>query len=194
MARLLGGRIVVSIPNRRTLPANSTRIRRDSTDDAIASPNYGKVQEMAVATILRSAGKILQTIIVAIAVFAAVVYSIDSQIGENHMSWSETFTGPAGSPPNALNWNAVQGSGVAPVGGGNNELQTYTPESLALDGKNNLVITAALNNGQYTSGKLWTIGLLNFKYGHIAIRAAFPDAGKGGYWPAFWMLGSDYPS
>ena len=149
---------------------------------------------MEIPPILRSLGRILQTAIVAIAVFAAVVYTMEYHYGGNNMSWSETFTGPAGSPPNAMNWTAVQGSGVAPAGGGNNELETYTPEAAELDGKNDLVITGNLVNGQYTSAKIWTIGLVNFKYGHIAIRAALPDAGKSGYWPAIWMLGADYPS
>jgi beta-glucanase (GH16 family) len=109
-------------------------------------------------------------------------------------TWLQTFSGPVGSPPDTLSWSAVQGSGVAPEGGGNGELESYTPEALAMDGKGNLVFTASVVNGQITSGKIWTIGKVNFQYGHIAIRAAFPDAGKPGYWPGMWMMGSDYPS
>jgi beta-glucanase (GH16 family) len=114
--------------------------------------------------------------------------------GSNMATWSDQFSGPKGAPPDYLLWNEVQGSGVAPEGGGNNELETYTPEALAMDGNGNLVITASEQNGVITSGKIWTIGIANFRYGNIAINAAFPDAGKPGYWPGIWMLGSDYPS
>lgn len=109
-------------------------------------------------------------------------------------TWSDTFSGPVGAPPDAVSWNMVQGSGVAPEGGGNNELETYAPEALAMNGNGDLVITASYANGVYTSGKIWTIGLADFRYGHIAVRAALPDAGKPGYWPGIWMMGSDYPS
>jgi beta-glucanase (GH16 family) len=131
-----------------------------------------------------------------IAVFFAGIYTATKNLGisMSTSTWSDTFTGPAGSPPDASKWTAVQGSGVAPEGGGNNELQSYTPEALAMDGKGNLVFTAAYVNGAYTSGKIWTIGLVNFQYGHIAVNVAMPDVGKSGYWPGIWMLGSDYPS
>jgi beta-glucanase (GH16 family) len=128
--------------------------------------------------------------------FAAILLSLDFTVGVNHMAtWTSNFTSPAGSPPDAVSWSAVQGSGVAPEGGGNGELETYAPEALAMDGDGNLVITATANSdGTYTSGKIWTIGKVDFLYGHIAVRAAFPDAGKPGYWPGIWLLGEDYPS
>lgn len=115
-------------------------------------------------------------------------------------TWSEIFTGPAGSPPDTAYWTSVQNG----AGGGNQELEYYTPENNALDGNGNLVITADRDNGRYaawygpsqfTSGKLWTLGKIDFKYGTIAITASMPEtAGQPGAWPAIWMLGADYPS
>lgn len=111
--------------------------------------------------------------------------------------WSDSFAGPAGSPPDPQSWTSV----VNGAGGGNNELEYYVPEANALNG-NGLTITAARDNGRYqawygasqfTSGKLWTLGKVNFLYGHIQVTAALPAAGQPGAWPAIWMLGSDFP-
>lgn len=111
-------------------------------------------------------------------------------------NWSDTFQGPAGSPPDPTSWSSAVNGG----GGGNQELEYYTPEGNALSGTG-LAITAARDNGrytawygpsQYTSGKLWTQGKVNFLYGHIQVTAALPEAGKPGSWPAIWMLGSDF--
>lgn len=118
-------------------------------------------------------------------------------------NWTETFQGPAGAPPDPTSWTSV----VNGAGGGNQELEYYTPESNALAGSaagpGGLVITGARNSGQYsawygpsqfTSGKLWTLGKVNFQYGHIAITASVPSGGQPGAWPAIWMLGENYPS
>jgi beta-glucanase (GH16 family) len=113
-------------------------------------------------------------------------------------NWSDNFAGPAGAPVDPTSWSSVTNG----EGGGNQEMEYYTPESNALSG-NGLVITAARDNGrygawygpsQYTSGKLWTQGKVNFLYGRIQATMTLPDAGKPGSWPAFWMLGSDYPN
>ena len=118
--------------------------------------------------------------------------------GNSMANWSETFQGPAGSPPDPSSWTSV----INGAGGGNQELEYYTAESNSLSGSG-LVIRGARNSGQYpawygpsqfTSGKLWTLGKVNFRYGHIQVTAALPSAGKPGAWPAIWMLGSDYPS
>lgn len=111
-------------------------------------------------------------------------------------NWSDTFTGPAGAPVDLTNWSSVTNG----AGGGNQELEYYTPQSNAVS-PTGLVITGARDTGrfpawygpsQFTSGKLWTQGKLNFLYGRIAVTATLPQAGKPGYWPAIWMLGSDY--
>src|SRR5580698_4059853 len=56
-----------------------------------------------------------------------------------HLTWSDEFNAPSGSPPDPTKWNIVTGG----EGFGNNELETYTarPDNIQLrDGK--LVITA----------------------------------------------------
>lgn len=115
-------------------------------------------------------------------------------------TWSDPFTGPVGSPVDPDTWTPT----INGAGGGNSELEYYTHEAVALDGNGNLVLTAARDNGtytawygpsQYTSGKVWTLGNDAFQYGHIEATIALPGtAGQPGAWPAFWLLGADYPT
>jgi beta-glucanase (GH16 family) len=79
---------------------------------------------------------------------------------------------------------------VAGGGFGNQELQYYTSRSqnAIVDG-NKLIITAIKENYQshaYTSAKIWTQGVKNWKYGKFEMRAKMPST--GGTWPAFWMM------
>jgi len=83
-------------------------------------------------------------------------------------------------------WRHQTGGG----GYGNNELQNYTsrPENAYVDG-DKLIITAIredYGNEDYTSAKIWTQNIKNWKYGKFEIRAKVP-AGIG-TWPAFWMM------
>ncbi len=100
--------------------------------------------------------------------------------------WQDEFNGTAIDP---TNWVHELGNS----GWGNNELENYTdrPEnSFISDGK--LVIEAKLESfggAPYTSARMKTQGLREFKYGRIDIRAKLPT-GKG-IWPALWMLGDD---
>jgi beta-glucanase (GH16 family) len=98
--------------------------------------------------------------------------------------WCEEFnyTGPV----DPTKWKHQVGGG----GFGNQELQYYTsrPENAIVDGEK-LIITAfkeTYGGHAYTSSKIWTQGLHNFKYGKFEIRAKVP-AGLG-TWPAFWMM------
>ena len=115
------------------------------------------------------------------------------------LSFSDEFDGPAGTPPDPNKWSFVDNQ---PPGGGNNEMEYYIPDASALDGMGRLGITAARDSGrfpayygpsQFTSGKIWTRGKVEFRYGHIEVRAQFPDAGKPGSWAAIWMMGADIP-
>lgn len=115
------------------------------------------------------------------------------------LSWSEEFDGPLGTPPDAASWSFVDNQ---PPGGGNQEMEYYIPDASQLDGMGRLEITANRDSGrfpawygpsQFTSGKIWTRGKVEFQYGHIEVRAQFPDAGKPGSWPAIWMMGADIP-
>jgi len=85
-------------------------------------------------------------------------------------------------------------------GGGNNEMQYYRRENISIEqessGVNCLVISAKRENfgGKFfTSGRLVTRGNVSCKYGKIEARIKLPHTGNG-LWPAFWMLGEDFPT
>ncbi len=104
--------------------------------------------------------------------------------------WSQEFNGSAGSAPDGSVWNYDTGAG----GWGNGELQTYTTSrnNSALDGQGNLVITARREaDGSYTSARLQSNDKVEVKYGRVEARIQIPRG--QGIWPAFWMLGGDFP-
>ena len=81
-------------------------------------------------------------------------------------------------------------------GWGNGEAQYYTnrPENARIE--DGMLVIEALQekyeDSYYTSARLKTQGLRTFQYGRIEARVKVP-AGKG-LWPAFWMLGSNFPT
>jgi beta-glucanase (GH16 family) len=108
--------------------------------------------------------------------------------------WSDEFSGSA---IDSANWTYDTGGG----GWGNNELEYYTASSnnsyISHDGSGNglLVIEARkeqYKNRSYTSARLKTQGLQNFTYGRIEASIKVPNG--VGVWPAFWMLGSNFPT
>jgi beta-glucanase (GH16 family) len=105
--------------------------------------------------------------------------------------WSDEFNGPANTPPDPGKWTYDLGNGVN--GWGNDELQDYTDstENVFLDGEGHLVIRALKNGSRYTSGRIKTKGKFEFQYGRVDARIKIP-AGQG-IWPAFWMLGANFP-
>ncbi|WP_449384998.1 family 16 glycosylhydrolase [Cellulomonas soli] len=105
--------------------------------------------------------------------------------------WSQEFDGAAGTAPDPSVWRYDTGAG----GWGNAELQTYTTSrsNSALDGAGNLVITARREpDGSYTSARLQTNDKVELKYGRIEANIQIPHG--QGIWPAFWMLGGDFPA
>jgi len=104
--------------------------------------------------------------------------------------WSDTFDGPAGTPPDPTIW-------VPDVGGdgwGNNQLEYDTDriENAELDGAGRLAITARAEEYQgnsYTSARLTTKGTFQHGYGRYEADLQIP-AGTG-FWPAFWLLGAN---
>jgi beta-glucanase (GH16 family) len=94
-------------------------------------------------------------------------------------------------------------------GGGNNERQCYTDrdENIRVeDGYLRLIAQAETFTGpmfpqgmrgapggertqEYTSGKVRTMGLADWKYGRFSARVRLPDG--QGTWPAFWMMPTD---
>ena len=111
------------------------------------------------------------------------------------LKWSDEFDADALDPEK---WSAEH----ACWGGGNNEKQCYTNRSDNIELVNGLLRIVALeetftgpnNPGDsnqrtqpYTSGKILTQNLADWKYGRISIRGKLPEG--QGTWPAFWMLG-----
>jgi beta-glucanase (GH16 family) len=110
-----------------------------------------------------------------------------------NLIWSDEFSGAANTPPDPSKWGYDLGDG----GWGNSELETYTNSTLNSfqDGLGHLVIEAVNTNGNYTSARLKTQNSTNpftFLYGRVDASIKLPYA--QGTWPAFWMLGSRFPT
>jgi beta-glucanase (GH16 family) len=112
------------------------------------------------------------------------------------LTWNDEFNGPNGSPPDPAKWTVESGGS----GWGNNELEYYTARSENVRVENgNLVIDAIKERfvgpdrvqRDYTSARLKTKGHFSQRYGRFEARIQIPS-GQGA-WPAFWMLGDDYP-
>ncbi|MGI9341668.1 MAG: family 16 glycosylhydrolase [Gammaproteobacteria bacterium] len=109
--------------------------------------------------------------------------------------WSDEFNGTSLSTDN---WQYETGYGS--FGWGNDEWQLYTnsPNNVSVAG-GNLQISAQCasppncgkRNGTITSGRVISLDKFEFKYGKIEARIR-PPVGKGA-WPAFWMLGANFP-
>lgn len=99
--------------------------------------------------------------------------------------WFDDFEGES---LNRNLWNIeVNGDG-----GGNNELQYYCEEGVAVkDG--NLVLTAKRKNYQgknFISGRINSHKKVYFTHGKLEAKIKLPYTERG-LWPAFWMLGND---
>lgn len=100
--------------------------------------------------------------------------------------WSDEFNGNA---IDLENWTYDLGAS----GWGNQELQNYTSNSdNAYVANGNLMIVAKEQGISYTSARLKSIGLQEFQYGRIDVRAVLPFG--QGIWPAIWMLGDNFPT
>ena len=108
--------------------------------------------------------------------------------------WQDNFNGTTLDETN--NW-VVEVNGD---GGGNNELQYYRRENITVgiepaSGKNCLIINAkkeTFSGKTCTSGRLKTAAKMTFKHGRIDASIKLPHTANG-LWPAFWMMGGDYP-
>ncbi|GAB4085253.1 glycoside hydrolase family 16 protein [Myceligenerans cantabricum] len=118
-----------------------------------------------------------------------VVAAAEFEPTAEQLVWSDEFDGPDGTAPSSANWTHELGD----HGWGNGELQNYVDnrQNSALDGNGNLVITARQNGGGYTSARLVTKNKVQPQYGHIEARIQIPRG--QGIWPAFWMLGGNFP-
>lgn len=132
---------------------------------------------------------------------AIVLITLGANVNAQTLVWSDEFRTPKLDPEK---WNTeVGGSGF-----GNGELQYYTSgeSNIFIGSKANpadtgyLVIEArkenygvAPENRSFTSGRINTSGKFNFKYGTVVARIKLPNL-QNGLWPAFWMLGANYPT
>ena len=119
--------------------------------------------------------------------------------------WSDEFEGAAGTRVDAAKWTHDLGDGCASgnCGWGNTEKEYYTdaPENVSLDGDGHLRtvarqapagLTCYYGACRYTSGKITTRGKMSAALGRVEARIRLP-VGQG-LWPAFWMLGSGFPT
>jgi beta-glucanase (GH16 family) len=111
--------------------------------------------------------------------------------------WADEFEQAEGSAPDAAKWVFDLGGS----GWGNNELQTYTSRRVNSRVEGGRLIleahqetftgTDGIERG-YTSARLKTLGKASWQYGRVEARIKLP---KGrGLWPAFWMLGTNFPT
>ena len=105
--------------------------------------------------------------------------------------WSDEFEGEA---LDTTYWNVEDNA----RGGGNAELQYYTPRNITIErhpvtGESCLVLNAKRENYRNrpcTSARLNTQDKVTVEYGKVEARIAFPKTADG-LWPAFWMLGNN---
>lgn len=118
---------------------------------------------------------------------------------EWELLWSDEFDLEAGEPVNTDYWNCDLGG----WGWGNSEFEYYTcrTENVVHDGNGNLVITAREETVEddecwygectHTSARITTRDKVEFTHGRVEARLNIPEG--QGIWPAFWMLGADFP-
>jgi len=114
------------------------------------------------------------------------------------LTWSDDFTGPAGTGLPASTWKYDTGTGF---GTGEVETMTSSPANVYQDGAGHLVLKA-LHSGTdpatgWTSGRVETqsSGFGAAPGGVVRMESVLqqPNVTPGngaGYWPAFWMLGA----
>ncbi len=146
------------------------------------------------------------TLVVPVIAMASVTSSATSSndVTSNatgRLLWTQTFTGAAGTQPSTSTWQAVTGSNI--YGTGEIETNTNSTANLYQDGLGNLVIKAICTptatpctssqqpmGANWTSARIWTMGLRTFKYGQIESRIWMPTGSWN--WPAFWMMGEKF--
>jgi beta-glucanase (GH16 family) len=102
--------------------------------------------------------------------------------------FQDEFDGPAGSAPDPAKWGYDLGRWTE-----NSELETYTSSrrNSFLTGNGQLVIRATRSGSTYQSARLKTIG--KFSHYHGAWEARIKLNIQPGLWPAWWMIGANFP-
>ena len=123
---------------------------------------------------------------------SAAVFALSSCAkSEWKLVWSDEFDC---TELNSAYWNVEDNA----RGGGNAELQYYTPKNITIErhpvsGESCLVLNAQredYRNRPCTSARLNTQDKVTVEYGKVEARIAFPYTADG-LWPAFWMLGNN---
>ena len=119
--------------------------------------------------------------------------SQEKETVDTNLLWSEEFDG---DNIDISKWNFELGYGSD--GWGNNEWQQYTNSNASIEG-GNLVITAKKNDalgprdGSITSSRMTTQGKYEFGPG-VRVESKIKLPWGKGIWPAFWALGTDFPT
>ena len=165
---------------------------------------------------MNKSGTALKTLAIGLASLLLVTTQVSASQGfvgdpkqakvTKRLLWKQEFTGKAGTKPNSKIFNYDVGGG----GWGNNEHQAYTNHNAVLSGTGQLNINLKRispdlddlyemcpidtpgNACEFESSRLQTKGKLSFKYGRLEARIKVPVG--DGTWPAFWMLGNDFPT
>lgn len=119
-----------------------------------------------------------------ISTFKNITVYVDD--GTPQLFWSDEFD--VNGAPNSAKWTYDLGAG----GWGNNEAQTYTNDPANVIVENGVLKIKAKSDGSggYTSARIKTLGLFDFTYGRVEVRAKLPAS--AGTWPAIWLLGSNF--
>ena len=127
-----------------------------------------------------------------------VFLSLNSLSAQNwQLVWEDDFNG---SSLNQSKWvhDIGTGSQYGMWGWGNGELQYYQPQNTTLNNgiakievkeEPNGIIDSWSATSYFSSSKITTKGLFNFRYGKVEARIKTIDG--QGFWPAFWMLPSN---
>jgi beta-glucanase (GH16 family) len=130
----------------------------------------------------------------------AAVASVPPPPAGFNLTWSDDFTGAAGTGLNTGTWKYDTGPGSS-FGTGEIETMTNSTSNVFQDGAGHLVLRA-LHSGT-NPGSGWTSGRVETQAatfgapagGVVMMQALIQQpnvttANGAGYWPAFWMLGS----
>jgi beta-glucanase (GH16 family) len=119
-------------------------------------------------------------------------YTTPNSYAGMNLVWADEFNGTS---LNTDNWNYDVGDGCPNCGWGNNELQFYTAGDNLYFQSGKMIVEARKENKNgksYTSTRLTSMNKRSFKFGRVDFRAKIPSG--QGIWPAFWMLGDNFPT